>query len=97
MVNIDNKHNITLNTGDNATIEFKLCGEELKKGDAVMFKTQEQTVNVTEFTDGIARIKLQSKEETSNSCYYIKVTMSDGREETVINGTYKRLGACCNG
>ena len=97
MLNIDNKHNITLNVGENGIIDFSLCHEELKIGDKVIFKTQEQTVEVTEFIDGMARIRLQEKDTPSDSCYYIRFEMKDGRKEIPINGKYKRLGECCNG
>ena len=97
MLNIDNKHNITLNVGDNAVIDFRLCADELKTGDTVIFRTEEQTQTVTEFTEGVAKIQIDSKENPIDSCYYIRVITQDGREETVINGLYKRMVACQNG
>ena len=97
MLNIDNKHNITLNVGENGIIDFSLCHEELKIGDKVIFKTQEQTVEVTEFENGIAKIIIQEKDTPSDSCYYIKVEMKDGRKEIPINGKYKRMEECLNG
>ena len=96
MLLIDRYHNITLNAGDNAIFDFALCNEQLKTGDKVIFKCPEVTKEITEFTEGKAKIYIEASDINIKGCYYIKVEMQDGRKEVIINGNYIRLGGCQN-
>lgn len=92
MFKIDSRHNLELFTKENGIIDFQLCGEKLSDGDIVSFITDEQECSVNEFTDGVAKLYIQPKNEPCNTCYHIDVIMKDGRQATVITGKYIRKG-----
>ena len=95
MLVIDSRHNITLNTCDNGVIDFTLCGcDKLVNGDRVCFKCKEQDYTTEEFTNGVAKIQIDSKEEPFEGTYCIRVTKKDGRLETVISGKFVRKAVC---
>ena len=105
MLRIDYRNNISLHIRDNAIIHFKLCDcseeERLQKGDVVIFHSAGLTeelkneITVQEFTDdGIAKIHIPAYEEPYAGRYCIRVIKADGREETVIDGNFIRIGGC---
>ena len=97
MFNVDGRNNITLDAGDTGVINFSLCGcaDSLKDGDRVIFNNGDgQTVEVTTFNNGIARIEIPEKEGSFNGRYCIKVAMKDGRKSTVIEGRFTRRSNC---
>ena len=103
MLRIDYRDNISLHIRDNAIINFSLCGcpdDALKQGDIVFFHSAGLTrepsneITVDEFTDGIAKIHIPAYEEPYSGRYCIRVRKADGREETVIDGNFIRIGGC---
>ena len=95
MFNIDRRNNIKLEAGDNAIIDFSLCGCDcLVPGDIVIFNSTEQRVEVRDFVDGVAKIQLVDYYTPSEGTYCIFVEKADGRKQQVFSGKYIREGGC---
>ena len=94
MFQLDRRNNITLNTGDNAVIDFSLCGETLKDGDRVIFTCGEQETVVTSFVQGVGKILIVEKDVPFEGTYCIQVIMADGRKSITNQGKYVRKGGC---
>ena len=96
MLIIDDRYNITLNTGDNAIIDFSLCccEDKLTDGDTVIFHSGEQQFETGTFVDGVAKLQIMAEDEPFDGRYCIRVHKKDGRKQTVIDGKFVRKGGC---
>ena len=101
MLTVDGEtYKMSITQHDNAILNFKLEDETLSAGDKVLFlakKTLDQDdydieVEVTEFTDGIAKIFISEHDtliEAGTYYYSICVHTNDGRISTVISSKLK--------